>query len=574
MNTLQSPEHKTPAFHWLSGWLLCLVLLFAEPLCAQPVAVPPASASNRYLLIVDTSGLMDARSRNTLKTVQDLLNSDMNGQMKPGDTLGIWTFSAGLDAGRLPLQRWSTNEQQAITDRVITFLKRQKYEKSADMEKVLIAMKRVIKDSQPITVILVSAGDWPIHGTPFDDRINDFYQQWHGIQQKARMPFVIVLRARNGEITDYSLNRPPSPVQMPSLPGELKMAGAVQRKLPEAARPVQTPTAPPLIVSGKNAKPLHAPKSDKAPPAKPERPASVPTAEPAKIEQPKRAAPSVETAKAAPAPAAPEKPAVELAKVEQPKPAAPSVETAKAAPALAAPEKPAAEPAKVEQPKPIAPAVEIAKAALAPAAPEKPAAESAKIEQPKPAAPAVETAKAAPALAAPEKPATEPAKVEQPKPIAPAVETAKAVPAPAAPEKPAAEPKPVEPARIRAAIPVTPPAVKVEEIKVPDHKPAAIPPAPLAVAPAIPVPEIRTEPAAPPVPPREAATVPSVTLSPSAETAAAVSPGTFLSHKSVWSVGLVLAGVAIGFGLLTLSRSRATPHASLITRSLDREKRR
>ena len=446
MNTLQSPEQKTPAFHWRSGWLLCFVLLFAEPLCAQPVPVPPAPSSNRYLLIVDTSGLMDARSRNTLKTVQDLLDSDMNGQMKPGDTLGIWTFSAGLDAGRLPLQRWSTNEQQAITDRVITFLKRQKYEKSADMEKVLIAMERVIKDSQPITVILVSAGDWPIHGTPFDDRINDFYQQWHGMQQKARMPFVIVLRARNGEITDYSLNRPPSPVQMPALPGEPKMAGAAQRKLPEAALPVQTPTAPPLIVSGKKAKPLHAPKSDKAPPAKPERPASIPTAESAKI--------------------------------------------------------------------------------------------------------------------------------EQPKPAAPAVETAKAVPAPAAPEKPAAEPKPVEPARIRAAIPVTPPAVKVEEIKVPDHKPAAIPPAPLAVAPAIPVPEIRTEPAAPPVPPRESATVPSVTLSPSAETAAAVPPGTFLSHKSVWSVGLVLAGVAIGFGLLTLSRSRATPHASLITRSLDREKRR
>ena len=542
MNTLQSPEQKTPALHWRSGWLLCLVLLFAEPLCAQPMAVPPASASNRYLLIVDTSGLMDARSRNMLKTVQDLLNSDMNGQMKPGDTLGIWTFSVGLDAGRLPLQRWSTNEQQAITDRVITFLKRQKYEKFADMEKVLIAMKRVIKDSQPITVILVSAGDWPIHGTPFDDRINDFYQQWHGIQQKARMPFVIVLRARNGEITDYSLNRPPSPVQMPSLPGELKMAGAVQRKLPEAARPVQTPTAPPLIVSGKKAKPLHAPKSDKAASAKPERPASIPTAEPAKV--------------------------------EQPKPAAPAVETAKAAPAPAALEKPAAEPAKVEQPKPAAPAVEIAKTAPAPAAPEKPAAAPAKIEQAKPDAPAVQIAKTAPGSAAPEKPATEPAKVEQPKPIVPAVEIAKAVPALAAPQKPAAEPKPVEPARIRAAIPVTPPAVKVEEIKVPDQKTAAIPPAPLAVAPAIPVPENRTEPAAPPVPPREAATVPSVTFSPSAETAAAVPPGTFLSHKSVWSVGLVLAGVAIGFGLLTLSRSRATPHASLITRSLDREKRR
>jgi hypothetical protein len=46
-----------------------------------------------------------------------------------------------------------------------------------------------------------------------------------------------------------------------------------------------------------------------------------------------------------------------------------------------------------------------------------------------------------------------------------------------------------------------------------------------------------------------------------------------LGHTHIWIAGVVLAGVMFGFALLLLRRSRATPHASLITRSLDREKR-
>jgi hypothetical protein len=51
-------------------------------------------------------------------------------------------------------------------------------------------------------------------------------------------------------------------------------------------------------------------------------------------------------------------------------------------------------------------------------------------------------------------------------------------------------------------------------------------------------------------------------------------PGeSFLGQKSVWVTSLVLLAAVLGFGWLALRRSRATPHASLITRSLERQKK-
>ena len=58
-----------------------------------------------------------------------------------------------------------------------------------------------------------------------------------------------------------------------------------------------------------------------------------------------------------------------------------------------------------------------------------------------------------------------------------------------------------------------------------------------------------------------------------AQAAVAAPAESFLSHKTNWVAGVLLAAVVAGFGWLALRRYRATPHASLITRSLDREKR-
>ena len=76
---------------------------------------------------------------------------------------------------------------------------------------MLPALSRVIKDSELITVILISSGDGKIQGTAIDGRINEYYHQWRKQQKKGRIPFVIVLRAKSGQLADCSFNTAPWP---------------------------------------------------------------------------------------------------------------------------------------------------------------------------------------------------------------------------------------------------------------------------------------------------------------------------------------------------------------------------
>jgi nitrogen fixation protein len=388
----------------LLAGLLVLAGLAPCPLPAQPNAPNAAPPSERCLLIVETSKSMQRRADAVLGVVRDMLMSGLNGEFRDGGTLGIWTFNEDLSAGRFPLQTWSSSAQKDITQRTLAFLKSQHYEKQASFDKVAPALGRVIRDSELITVILISSGDCKIRGTPFDDRINASCQQWYDQQQKARMPFVTVLRARNGHAGGYVVNTPPWPLQVPRLPEETKSAETIQARLLEALRNASTTTAPPLAVSAKKSQPEPAP-SPKPEPVATRTEAPLPVAAvaitnaAAPVKPPVAAAPPAEVAKAAPAPVVPEKPAT----VAAPKPA----------PAPISSIEPKAETVKAPEAKKVEPA---------PAKPE-----------PTPAAPAP-------------KPKPEPAAIEQPKPAP--TPAAKTEPAPTAPVAAATQPTPSRPASL------------------------------------------------------------------------------------------------------------------------------
>ena len=88
--------------------LLCVGTLSPLRLCAETnSAKASVSSSNRYLFIVDTSRAMKSRADGVVKTVQDLLTSGLGGQLRRGDSLGLWIFNDELYAGRFPLQEWS-----------------------------------------------------------------------------------------------------------------------------------------------------------------------------------------------------------------------------------------------------------------------------------------------------------------------------------------------------------------------------------------------------------------------------------------------------------------------------------
>jgi hypothetical protein len=184
--------------------------------------------------------------------VRQVLSYNLVAQAHRGDTLGLWTYNEDIYAGAFPLQKWSPGNT-AIAERVADFLRAQKFERIARLDKVIPPLLRLNKNSQFITVLLICLGDTDIQGTPFDDTINQFLRTWRNKGQGAGTPFVIALRGQAGAFVAYTLTPSPWPAELPALPQELltplkpvQPVATVTNKPPAPTVPV-----PPLIVSGR-----------------------------------------------------------------------------------------------------------------------------------------------------------------------------------------------------------------------------------------------------------------------------------------------------------------------------------
>ncbi|HEY5481670.1 MAG TPA: hypothetical protein VIL39_09345 [Verrucomicrobiae bacterium] len=368
----------------LLAGLLFIAALTPGPVLAQADAGKAPLRSNRCLLVVETSRAMQRQSEAVRQIVQDMLRSGFGGQLRGGDTLGVWTYNDRLYAGRFHLQTWSPEAQKDITQRVLTFLKDQKYEQQASFDKVLPALGRLVKDSPLITVILISSPDEKLRRTRYDYPINQAYEnrKWREEQEKALMPLVTVLRAQDGQLGDYTANTPqerqraetiqtklleavrnapPTAAPRVVLPAqERQLAEAVQAKLLEAVRNAPLTNAAPVILPGKTTR------LEKAPAPKPQPagvnvqpPVPAPEAaianKPLTVKPPVPAAQPVQIAKAEAAPVVPDKPSLDLPPKPSPSPK-PVTE-------------PEAEVAKAPETKPAAPASSKTEAAPAPSTP-------------------------------------------------------------------------------------------------------------------------------------------------------------------------------------------------------------
>lgn len=207
-------------------------------------APPPG---HRWLFIIETSSSMRARSGAVIGAMQGLLTSGMQGELQPGDTIGIWTFNERLYTGQLPLQGWSSVTGVDVVLTLLSFLNQQTYEKHGNLEVVMPAMASVIKKSEFLTIILLSDGVGKITGTPFDDAINTAQEKWRVEQQKKKQPIVTILRVQQGEVKAWTVTPLPWPVVLPPLPPPPKVV-EVPRTPPKPHPPRVIPS---LYMSGR-----------------------------------------------------------------------------------------------------------------------------------------------------------------------------------------------------------------------------------------------------------------------------------------------------------------------------------
>src|SRR5580658_64883 len=132
---------------------------------------------NRFLFVIDTASAMKSRTNGIEQAVLGLLNSDMHGEFRKGDTLGIWTYDDEIHPD-IPMQVWTPESKEEITRDVVRYLRHQRYESHSSLDKVLRAVGRIIADSDRLTVIFVYDGSEMIHGTQFDDDINELQKNY------------------------------------------------------------------------------------------------------------------------------------------------------------------------------------------------------------------------------------------------------------------------------------------------------------------------------------------------------------------------------------------------------------
>ena len=217
---------------------------------AQPA---PQITDSRFLFIFDTSADMKKRLPAVQAEVNDLMSTSMGGQLRAGDSLGVWAFDQDLRTGQFPLQHWMPEDAVTIASSINKFVGKQHYANGTRFNALQPQLNQVIQNSGRLTVLIFCDGEDEIKWTPYDDGINRVFQQRLAEQKRTRQPFVLVLRTQLGQYAGCTMNFPPGMVSVPEFPPPPAPPAPVSTP-PLAPPPAPVikppPIGPPLIIIG------------------------------------------------------------------------------------------------------------------------------------------------------------------------------------------------------------------------------------------------------------------------------------------------------------------------------------
>jgi hypothetical protein len=155
----------TPRLTWRGACtaIFLSASLFSGDLPAQTNNVPAKSA-NKYLFVVETSKAMQKRAQGVHDTLKALLDSNISGQLHPGDWLAIWSFNETVYTNRFPFQEWSAGARAAFGVRLPDFLESSAYDKRAALDRALARLNPLVTNGDLITIILITTGEEEIQG--------------------------------------------------------------------------------------------------------------------------------------------------------------------------------------------------------------------------------------------------------------------------------------------------------------------------------------------------------------------------------------------------------------------------
>jgi len=184
-----------------------------------PTEAPPANLAggNRFLFVVETSAATARLEHGGRQAVFDLIFTGIAGQMKPGDTFGLWTFNDKVSAGVYPMQLWEPDNNMELATQVGQFLKMQKYQNKARLDlavKQIIPVLRTVKD---LNILIVSDPATRLPDDPLEQGYKADNSKLAARARQSKQPLVTTLVVRNGAISNVVLTVGSEPIRLPPL---------------------------------------------------------------------------------------------------------------------------------------------------------------------------------------------------------------------------------------------------------------------------------------------------------------------------------------------------------------------
>ena len=218
-------------FRWLMilGWLWLAATLSAEPV--------------RFLIGVDVS-YSTARSASAIHAaVKDVITSGFMGQIRPGESYGIWLYSERVQ--KLGFEVWTGAANGVALQSTLTSLARIKPRGRADFRELLAQMAPLARTNQTFTLVLVTDGEDEVRGTPFDAKINRLFDQNGRQLRQERRAFLVGMLAEGGYWVRHTISETGFNLELPLPTQAAAAASLVEQKptvpKPEPARPAEPP---------------------------------------------------------------------------------------------------------------------------------------------------------------------------------------------------------------------------------------------------------------------------------------------------------------------------------------------
>ncbi|MBM3823956.1 MAG: hypothetical protein FJ404_13915 [Verrucomicrobia bacterium] len=331
---------------WL--WMWCAAAFHARGQEPSPASFAP---SQRHIFIIDQALPMARHAAPTREAIEQILKEGLNGRIKTGDLLEVWTFGPEIQFRPVNPQVWMPELEQAIAHRLTSFLRNLRTERSSRLDRVFPALERARAEMSAISVYLFTDGQSKVQGSPWDMALNDILASQSGTSRRVRNPLMLSMESRDHSWVSWSLKVVGEPGEIASFQAPVALAAPVPRAPPVSAPevPASIPNVAPAPVASRNS-PAPAQNTNKVPP-------TTTLATPPPIEPPprKESVPPVVRVQVQPPPASPASPPPTTAAENKP-PSAPSITAIVQAPVAPPPSREKLDSVPKDSPPPVLPA--------------------------------------------------------------------------------------------------------------------------------------------------------------------------------------------------------------------------